>query len=208
MEESTFKFKEVDSSSALIFFPDISGYTNFVNQTEINHSQLIIVDLLETIIKTLTLPFTISEIEGDAILFYKFGEPPNSEELIKESKNIFINYHEKLKHIVKHNHCKCGACAGAYNLSLKFIVHYGIINKIKVGNFNKLFGKDLIIAHKLLKNSLKQREYILLTDYYTKVWPVNNITDEDWIEIIEGNEDLGGLENIYYKAILLGPLRK
>jgi len=206
MAEETFSFKKEESSNALIYFPDISGFTKFVNHTEINHSQLIIVELLETIIKTLTLPFTISEIEGDAILYYKFGDPPAIDDLIKESKNIFIKFHDKLGQILKHNHCTCGACSESHRLSLKFIVHFGIINKIKIGNYNKLFGRDLIIAHRLLKNSINKKEYILLSENYTNA-TLSSIIADDTNEIIEGTEDLGDLDIIKYKAVLLGAYR-
>lgn len=207
MAEDTFSLKEAESSNALIYFPDISGFTKFVNHTEIYHSQLIIVELLETIIENLTLPFNISEIEGDAILYYKFGDPPSIDNLIEESKKIFLKFHEKLGQILTHNHCTCGACSESHRLSLKFIVHFGVINKIKIGKYNKLFGRDLIIAHRLLKNSLNQKEYILLSENYTKATPSTN-NYADMTGIIEGTEDLGELDKIKYKAFLLGYLRK
>ncbi|MBS1564922.1 MAG: DUF2652 domain-containing protein, partial [Bacteroidetes bacterium] len=60
----------------LLFIPDISGFTRFVNQTEIGHSRMIIQELLEVLINANQVGLEISEIEGDAILFYKFGEAP------------------------------------------------------------------------------------------------------------------------------------
>lgn len=37
-------------NSALIFIPDISGFTNFVTKTEIQHSNHIITELIELLI--------------------------------------------------------------------------------------------------------------------------------------------------------------
>ena len=59
----------------LLFIPDISGFSRFVNAVEIEHSRVIIQQLLEVLIQANDSGLTISEIEGDAILFYKFGEP-------------------------------------------------------------------------------------------------------------------------------------
>jgi len=53
--------------SALFFIPDISGYTKFINETEINHSTHIITELLEIIISSNILDLKVSEIEGDAV---------------------------------------------------------------------------------------------------------------------------------------------
>ena len=59
----------------LLFIPDISGFSRFVNEVEIEHSRFIIQQLLEVLIRANDSGLQISEIEGDAILFYKFGEP-------------------------------------------------------------------------------------------------------------------------------------
>ena len=37
-------------NKGLLFIPDISGFTRFVNETEIEHSRLIIQELLELLI--------------------------------------------------------------------------------------------------------------------------------------------------------------
>ena len=51
---------------SLLFIPDISGFTDFVNSTEVAHSQHVIEELLELIIANDELGLTVSEIEGDA----------------------------------------------------------------------------------------------------------------------------------------------
>ena len=56
---------------ALLFIPDISGFTNFVSNTEVNHSKHIIKELLELLIKKNALNLKLAEIEGDALFFYK-----------------------------------------------------------------------------------------------------------------------------------------
>ncbi|MEP6596181.1 MAG: hypothetical protein ABJA71_09540 [Ginsengibacter sp.] len=46
----------------LLFIPDISGFTRFVNEVEIEHSRFIIQQLLEVLIKANDLGLEISEI--------------------------------------------------------------------------------------------------------------------------------------------------
>jgi hypothetical protein len=56
------------------------------------------------------------------------------------------------------------ACKRAIDLSLKVIIHYGEFSSYKVKEFSKLLGKDIIIAHQLLKNDIGLHEYMLVTD--------------------------------------------
>ena len=64
----------------------------------------------------------------------------------------------------QHTVCPCGACMAIINLSLKFVVHHGPVAEIKVGRFVKPSGPELIVAHRLLKNSIGNSEYLLLTE--------------------------------------------
>ena len=50
---------------------------------------------------------------------------------------------------------------------MKVITHYGEFTEYNVRNFNKLIGKDLIVAHQLLKNDIEQHEYWLVTSNLT-----------------------------------------
>src|SRR5688572_4927280 len=138
----------------LLFIPDISGFTRFVNQTEIEHSRLIIQELLETLINSNEIGLTISEIEGDAILFFKFGEPPELSELYMQVEKMFCSFHKNLQVYESHRYCQCKACVSAIDLTLKVITHYGEFTQYQVHSFNKLIGKDLIVAHRLLKNEI------------------------------------------------------
>jgi hypothetical protein len=160
--DRNFKIKKMQNKG-LLFIPDISGFTRFVNETEIEHSRLIIEELLEILISSNQIGLEVSEIEGDAILFYKFGESPDLEALYRQVEKMFCEFH---KSIVAYDHrrfCQCKACISAIDLTLKVITHYGEFTGYNVRNFKKLIGKDIIVAHQLLKNDIEQHEYWLVT---------------------------------------------
>lgn len=148
----------------LLFIPDISGFTRFVNETEIEHSRVIIQELLEILINANKIGLEISEIEGDAILFYKFGDPPGLELLYQQVKEMFCVFHKNLVTYDHRRYCQCRACMSAVDLSLKIITHYGEFTGYNVKNFRKLIGKDIIVAHQLLKNNITPHEYWLVTN--------------------------------------------
>jgi hypothetical protein len=151
-------------NKGLLFIPDISGFTRFVNETEIEHSRVIIQELLELLINANQIGLEISEIEGDAILFYKFGESPDVVALYHQVAAMFRAFHRHINAYEDRRYCKCQACNSAINLTLKVITHYGEFTGYNVKNFNKLIGKDIIVAHQLLKNDIEQHEYWLVTD--------------------------------------------
>lgn len=151
-------------TKGLIFIPDISGFTRFVKEVEIEHSRLIIQELLEILIDANNTGLVISEIEGDAILFYKFGDRPSLHEVQSQVETMFSSFHKSLMTYESRRYCQCNACLSAINLTLKVITHYGEFTEYHVKNFNKLIGKDVIIAHQLLKNDIDNHEYWLVTN--------------------------------------------
>ncbi len=150
-------------NKGLLFIPDISGFTRFVNGVEIDHSRMIIQELLEVLISANESGLEISEIEGDAILFYKFGTPPGIDTIYKQVEKMFLAFHQHLNAYELRKYCQCKACLDAVDLTLKVITHYGEFAGYSVRQFNKLIGKDVIVAHQLLKNDIDLHEYWLMT---------------------------------------------
>jgi len=150
-------------NQGLLFIPDISGFSRFVSQTAIEHSRLIIQELLESLINANQMGLEVSEVEGDAILFYRFGASPNLEEVYKQVARMFCEFHRHLLAYDQRRYCYCQACNAAIDLTLKVITHYGEFVGYSVKNFHKLIGKDVIVAHQLLKNDIELHEYWLVT---------------------------------------------
>jgi hypothetical protein len=160
---------------ALLFMPDISGFTQFVNDTEILHSQQIVQELLETLIESNQIDLHVGEIEGDAIFFYKLGDKPDMPALLQQVETMFTSFHQHLKLYDQQRICPCKACESAVELSLKIVSHYGEVTGIAVKDHKKLFGKDVILIHRLLKNNLNKKEYVLLTDPVVESKPRTNL---------------------------------
>src|SRR5262247_1785333 len=147
----------------LLFIPDISGFSRFVNTVELEHSRFIIQQLLDVLLRANDSGLQISEIEGDAILFYQFGEPVALRALYTQVEKMFRAFHQ---YLVAYDHlkiCQCKACISAAALTVKVITHYGEFTPLRVQQFEKLIGKDVIVAHQLLKNDIPHHEYWLVT---------------------------------------------
>lgn len=146
-----------------IFIPDISGFTNFVNSVELEHSQHVIKELLEILIAANQLQLKVSEVEGDAILFYTLDEIPDLRDVYSQVEKMFLSFHNHLQQYESLRTCHCNACVSVINLTLKVISHVGEFVEYRVGDFTKLIGKDIIVAHQLLKNEIAQHEYWLIS---------------------------------------------
>jgi len=193
-------------SNSLILIPDISGFTEFVHNTEITHSQHIISELLEIIIRTQKLGLEIAEIEGDAVLFYKENGTFELESILKQTELMFLKFHRHLKEYEQHRICNCGACSTATNLSLKFVIHYSEIGFTTINNQKKPFGPGLVTVHRLLKNSLRSREYLLFTEELFQTMENYKEPYDTWIKFKDGSDKYESLGTIKYKFIDLTPL--
>ena len=192
------------NQDSFLFIPDISGFTEFVNETEISHSRHIISELLEVIIASDTLGMRVTEIEGDAVVFFLKDESPGLGDVANQARRTFEAFHTQLKRYERDRICPCGACRTAHRLSLKIVAHNGAIETLKVQDFEKPFGSDVILAHRLLKNTVEDTEYLLVTA------GADGITEElpSWAVPVQGSTTYESLGRIPYHHIPLGPLRE
>jgi len=140
---------------------DISGYSKFVQQTEVDHSWSILHELLDTMVRTLQGRMDVSQVEGDAILFISGLSTPD---VIQALEGTFVAFHRRLRDMQAVTTCPCSACANIGILKLKFVVHHGKFSRQRLGNVEQLHGADVIIPHRLLKNHVPSKEYLLVTD--------------------------------------------
>jgi hypothetical protein len=187
----------------LLFIPDISGFTRFVTGMEIEHSRTIIQRLLEVLIDANQMGLEVSEVEGDAILFYRFGERPDMETLYAQIERMFRDFHRDLRTYDQRRLCQCQACRSAVELSLKVITHYGEFTGYTVKQFSKLIGKDVIVAHQLLKNDIDQHEYWLVTNELSTNGPAHFADWMEWNASIKRTET----GEIPFHYTQLGPLK-
>ena len=181
---------------AILFIPDISGFTEFVHHTDIKHSGHIISELLEVLLDSNSLNFKLAEIEGDALFLYKLSETIDDKDIENQVREMYTAFHKHLKRYEYERICHCGACSSAYNLSIKFIVHFGEIDFIKVKNSKKPYGSNVIQAHRLLKNDVPLNEYLLFSE---GARPISN-GDET---LTVGKYDFGEIKYTYQSLELL-----
>ena len=159
----------------LIFIPDISGFTNFVKTIDINLGMSITSDLLNGIIDNNPLEMQLSEIEGDAVLFYRIGKPISFQRIIDSFENMFEAFDGKYQQWkLKYNL--------QTDLSLKLIVHYGDILVYDIKGFKKLYGEVVIESHRLLKSVSSASDYILFTEDYL------NALHQNFSEVLSSND--------------------
>ncbi|MDH4069657.1 MAG: DUF2652 domain-containing protein [Ignavibacteria bacterium] len=193
------------AQNANIFIPDISGYTEFLTRTELEHSSHILNELLRILVDSNCSDLTLLEIEGDALLFYKKGAPLSFDQMVRQCVEMYRSFHTRLRIIERDSVCQCGACRTASNLTLKFVVHYGEISEISVASFVKAAGINMVIAHRLLKNRIDSHEYILATEDYCTMLPDHaSIPRFSWKS---GSEEYPAVGTITFRYALLDQIR-
>jgi uncharacterized protein YndB with AHSA1/START domain len=154
--------------SAYFVIADISGYTNFLAGVELDHAQDIIADLMDTVVKGLRPPFRLAKFEGDAAFVYAVTAKIDGSMLQDVIEQAYFKFRRRLRDIKQASVCECKACAAMGDLDFKFVAHHGEMVKQKMGGREELAGRDVILVHRLLKNSVGEkvgsRAYAVYTD--------------------------------------------
>lgn len=151
---------------------DITGYTAFLTGTELDHANGVIEDLTSTIVEHLPPPLRLVKIEGDAVFVYAPGDVlSNGERILELVEQCYVAFGDRITDVVRQTTCICAACANVGTLDLKFVVHFWEFVVQRRSGGEDLAGKDVIVAHRLLKNEitgrLRIRAYALLTAAFT-----------------------------------------
>lgn len=149
----------------VLVLADISGFTEFVTATELEHGPAMIAELLEQVMERLAPPLEIQEVEGDAVFALgpdrTVGSRPR---LLDAFDEAFAAFKARQRELEADKSCGCKACRRVGNLDLKIVVHHGRFLRQLVGGRGQVAGADVILAHQLLKNGLGKRAYLLLTE--------------------------------------------
>jgi uncharacterized protein DUF2652 len=184
-------------TNSLLFIPDISGYTQFVQNTEVEHSQHVISELLEVLINANNEDLKLAEIEGDALFFYKEGSILSREKLLAQIEHMFTAFYGHLKMLEKNRICPCNACATAPELQLKIIAHIGELRFLDVQDSHKPFGQAVIEAHRLLKNSIGSDNYTLISDSLSNAVGLPHDYFSRLFSFKKGNDSYDGIDIAY-----------
>ncbi len=136
---------------------DISGYTGYLADVELDHAQDILADLVGAVVTALRPSFRLAKLEGDAAFTFATVETIDGSMLLDTIERCYFGFRRRRRDVRQATSCACNACARIPDLDLKFVVHHGAAIHQKVAGRQELLGSDVIVAHRLLKNEVVEK---------------------------------------------------
>jgi hypothetical protein len=136
---------------------DISGYTGYLADVELDHAQDILADLVGAVVTALRPNFRLAKLEGDAAFTFATIEKVDGTMLLDTIERCYFGFRRRRRDVRQATSCPCNACVRIPDLNLKFVVHHGTAIHHLVAGRQELLGSDVIVAHRLLKNEVVEK---------------------------------------------------
>ena len=151
-----------------LFMADLTGYTAYLTDSELEHAGPILSGLLNAIIKEIQSPLEIANLEGDAVFFRAPAENfVSSQSLLELCERIYFSFADLRRQMIANTTCPCRACANIAGLDLKIFAHFGQFQMLELAGRRELSGPDVILLHRMAKTDLRRvldiPSYLLLT---------------------------------------------
>jgi class 3 adenylate cyclase len=163
-----------------LLLADISGYTGFMTGVEHEHgadfsagipaAYGVLGALLDSVVHGVEPDFALVKLEGDAV----FAAAPaaeldgRGEAVIAQLRTMYQAFLDSRTRAIPANDHVCIACPAVAHLDLKVILHRGPVVRQAVGAGSDLLGPSVTIAHRLLKNTIREQvgaqPYLFVTD--------------------------------------------
>lgn len=163
-----------------LLLADISGYTGFMAGVEVAHgvdfsdgipaAYGVLGALLGTVIDGLEPDFGLVKLEGDAVFAAApaAGLDAQGDRVLERLEAMYAAFIEGRTRAIPSSDHMCTACPAVVGLDLKVILHRGHAVRQAVGTGSDLLGPAVNMAHRLLKNTVRDRigyrPYLFVTD--------------------------------------------
>ncbi len=186
-----------DATHGLLLIADLTGYTAFLRDSELEHARGTLTSLLEVLVEGTRPPLNISRLEGDAVFSYVMDTGSLlGQTFVEVVESTYVGFRRALELMVLNTTCTCNACANIGNLDLKFFIHHGEFMLQDIGKYRELVGADVNLAHRLTKNTVVAktgiRAYSLYTDQAIAALGLDEMAD-GWIAHSETYDDAGSV---------------
>ena len=163
-----------------LLLADISGYTGFMSGVELEHgvdfslgvpaAYSVLGALLDAVIGGLEPDFAVVKLEGDAV----FAAAPaasldgRGDRVLEKLGTTYLAFIASRTRAIPASDHLCTACPTVAHLDLKVVLHRGHAVRQAVGSGSDLLGPAVTVAHRLLKNTVRERigfrPYLFVTD--------------------------------------------
>ena len=163
-----------------LLLADISGYTGFMAGVEDAHgvdfsagipaAYSVLGDLLNAVIEGLEPDFAVVKLEGDAVFAAApaAGLDGQGDQVLDKIGATYRAFTDGRTRAIPASDHLCTACPAVARLDLKVVLHRGPAVRQTVGSGSDLLGPAVTVAHRLLKNTIRERiglrAYLFVTD--------------------------------------------
>jgi uncharacterized protein YndB with AHSA1/START domain len=173
---------------------DVTGYSEYLHSVELEHAQDVLADLIETVVDELRPTFRLSKLEGDAAFVYALAPEIEASMMLDTIEATYFAFRKRVRDIDLATSCDCAACQRIPDLDLKVITHFGRFMRQHIAGGEELTGSDVILLHRLLKNSARDEVgvdgYALHTEACISALGVEPET-LGFVEHVERYDDVG-----------------
>jgi class 3 adenylate cyclase len=172
--------EEPAAGERYLLLADISGYTGFMTGVEHEHgadfsagipaAYGVLAELLNAVIEGVEHDFGIVKLEGDAVFAAApaAGLDGQGSRVLEDLETMYRAFIASRTAAIPANDHVCVACPAVAHLDLKVVLHRGHTVRQRVGTGSDLLGPAVTVAHRLLKNTVRDvigfRPYLFLTD--------------------------------------------
>ena len=133
------------TQQGFLLIADITGYTMFLTQSELEHAQGILDSLLKSVLAEIKAPLALSNLQGDAVLAYlPESNLPQPQYPLDAIERIYCGFIDTLQSMQRNTTCSCNACQNIKALDLKFFLHYGVYATHAIAGRTELQGPEVI----------------------------------------------------------------
>src|SRR3954469_3988226 len=89
---------------------DISGYTGYLANVELDHAQDILADLVGAVVTALRPTFRLAKLEGDAAFTFAAIETIDGSTLLDTIERCYFGFRRRRRDVRQATSCPCNAC--------------------------------------------------------------------------------------------------